>query len=287
MRIANNVNAQYVVDRLSWVRRGQEDTVEKLASGLRINSSGDDAAGLSISEKMRAQIHGLQMAEKNAMDGLSLIQTADGAMGEMHSILQRMRELTVQAGNDTLTPADRENISREVSRLIDETTKIMNQTEFNTKKIFKGLDDEPITLQIGADEGTTIDLFIKKSSLPRYAYFAIEAGGLVNGPPETDVAWDLSTSANAELFREAIDKAIADVSTERAQLGAKENRLNHTLANIRIAAENLTAAESRIRDADLASEMMQFTKKKIIGQASTAMLAQANQAPQGVLQLLR
>ncbi|WP_460289652.1 flagellin N-terminal helical domain-containing protein, partial [Clostridium sp. CTA-6] len=243
--------------------------------GLRINRAGDDAAGLAISEKMRGQIRGLNQASRNSQDAISLIQTAEGALNETHSILQRMRELAVQASNDTNVTVDRKNLNKEVAELQTEIDRIANQTEFNTKKLLDGTaSNTALTFQIGANSGQTMTLSIKK----------MDAAALkVNA---TSVKID-GTAGSITKMITTINTAINTVSEERAKLGANQNRLEHTIANVDNAAENLQAAESRIRDVDMAKEMMNFTKTNILTQAAQAMLAQANQAPQGVLQLLR
>lgn len=286
MRINHNPQSLFTLNALKNINYKHTKSLEKLASGQRINRAGDDASGLAISEKMRGQIRGLQMASRNIMDGISLIQTAEGALAQDHEILQRMRELTVQAANDTNTLIDRQAVGREVARLIDETDKILTQTEFNGKKLFLGLDSEPITIQIGANESQTMDILIKKSVLPSFGYLAWEAPGLLIGGPGDDQIIDLSTQSNASTFLTVLDKAINDVSGVRSNLGAMQNRLEHTLTNVAVYQENLTAAESRIRDVDMANEMLKFTSSQIKQQAATAMLAQANQSPRGILQLI-
>jgi len=244
--------------------------MEKLSSGLRINRAGDDAAGLAISEKMRGQIRGLDQASRNAQDSISLIQTAEGALTETHSILQRMRELSVQAANDTNVKEDRTAIKSEIDELNKEITRISSQTEFNTQKLldnnFSGKQ-----FQIGANKAQTISLSINGMSATTLGVNAIAV-------TNTTVANDAIAS---------IDGAITKVSTERAKLGAYQNRLEHTINNLGASSENLSAAESRVRDVDMAKEMMNFSKNNILNQAAQAMLAQANQQPQGVLQLLR
>jgi len=245
-------------------------SMEKLSSGLRINRAGDDAAGLAISEKMRGQIRGLDQASRNSQDSISLIQTAEGALNETHSILQRMRELAVQGANDTNVTVDRTAIKAEIDQLSSEITRIANQTEFNEQKLldnsFSGKQ-----FQVGANKGQTISLSI-------------------SGMKATDLGVSgltVASTANANTSISSIGAAIAKVSTERSKLGALQNRLEHTINNLGTASENLTAAESRVRDVDMAKEMMTFSKNNILQQAAQAMLAQANQQPQGVLQLLR
>ncbi|MED3645769.1 flagellin [Halalkalibacterium halodurans] len=248
------------------LNQGQK-AMEKLSSGLRINRAGDDAAGLAISEKMRAQIRGLDQASRNAQDGISLIQTAEGAMNESHAILQRMRELAVQAANDTNDDAnDRAALQLEIGQLIDELDRINTDTKFNNKEMF----GESFTLHIGPD--TDSEKLV-------VAIAAIDSATL--GVDEVNISTDASGAIDT------INNAINTLSTSRAQLGAWQNRLEHTIKNLDNASENLQAAESRIRDVDMAKEMMEFTRTNILNQASQAMLAQANQQPQAVLQLLR
>ena len=241
---------------------------EKLSSGLRINRAGDDAAGLSISEKMRGQIRGLDQASTNAQDGISMIQTAEGALDETHSILQRMRELAVQANNGTLETEDQTAVKAEVDALISELDRIGDTTQFNKKNLLDG-STATVTLQVGANEGQTMDITLQ----------SMKAGDL-----GVD-AIDVTTAAGAAIT--SIDSAIESVSSFRSSLGAYQNRLEHTIKNLDNASENLQAAESRIRDVDMAKEMTEFTKNQVLQQASQAMLAQANQIPSQVLSLLR
>jgi flagellin len=243
--------------------------MEKLSSGMRINRAGDDAAGLAISEKMRGQIRGLRQASRNAQDGISLIQTAEGALNESHAILQRMRELAVQSANDTNTDADRAELQKEVEALVEELDRIGNNTEFNTQKLLDGTFTGK-KVHIGANTGQVLEIAVNDMT----------ASGLgVSGV-------DIATQTGADSAIATIDTAIEKLSEERSQLGAWQNRLEHTIANLDNASENLQAAESRIRDVDMAQEIMAFTKNNILQQAATAMLAQANMAPQSVLQLL-
>ncbi|MFH5834868.1 flagellin [Proteiniclasticum sp. C24MP] len=273
MRINNNIAAMNTYSRLTSAQGAQAKSLEKLSSGLRINRAGDDAAGLAISEKMRGQISGLNQAARNAQDGISLIQTAEGALNETHSILQRMRELSVQSANDTNTAADRGEIQKEVAELIEEVDRIATTTQFNGQNLLDttGGTTGTFTLQIGANTTQTLDVTLADMQSAALGVDGINLG--------TD-----ATTSTAAI--KTIDDAIALVSGERAQLGAKQNRLDHTINNLTTTSENLSAAESRIRDVDMAKEMMSFTKNNILNQASTAMLAQANQMPQGVLQLL-
>lgn len=286
MRIANNIAALRTANVLKKANTATSKSMDKLASGLRIDSAGDDAAGLSISEKMRGQIRGLNMAGKNVMDGISLIQTAEGALNEQHAILQRMRELSVQAANDTNALPDRQAISTEVSRLIEELDSIVQNTQFNTKHLFLGLDATPVTVQMGANQGDDLDILIKKSTIPSFGYFAWEAPTVIIGGPGAEQIVDLSTNESASVFLTAVEKGIEDVSAVRASLGGYQNRLEHTYANLTNTSENLSAAESRIRDADMAREMVDLVKSQILQQSGTAMLAQANQLPKNILGLI-
>lgn len=270
MIINHNLSALNAWRQLSINNLATQKNLEHLSSGYRINRAGDDAAGLAISEKMRGQIRGLNMAVKNSQDGISLIQTAEGALNETHSILQRMRELAVQASNDTNTTQDRQQLQAEVSQLLSEIDRIANTTEFNTQKLLDG-SLTSLNLQIGANASQTLVVSIS----------AMTTGSLAIG------TIDISSFTGAQAAITALDSAINAVSTQRANLGALQNRLEHTINNLSTASENLTAAESRIRDVDMAKEMMEYTKNNILQQAATAMLAQANQQPQLVLQLLR
>ncbi|MSU00128.1 flagellin Hag [Tissierella pigra] len=272
MRINNNLMAMNTHRQLGISTNGGAKSMEKLSSGYRINRAGDDAAGLSISEKMRGQIRGLNMASKNSQDGISLIQTAEGALDETHAILQRIRELVVQGGNGgTLEDDDIAAINAEITELNEELDGISERTEFNGKKLLDGSYDG--NLQIGANSGQQLNLKISGAmSSSGLGVKAVEVDG-TSGQFDTDIA--------------LVNEAIKTVSELRSKLGANQNRLEHTIKNLDNAAENLQAAESRIRDVDMAKEMVEQTKQNILQQASTAMLAQANQAPQTVLQLLR
>ncbi|MCI3921326.1 flagellin Hag [Paenibacillus sp. TRM 82003] len=276
MRINHNIAALNTHRQLGANTGASSKNLEKLSSGFRINRAGDDAAGLAISEKMRGQIRGLDMAQKNSQDAISLIQTAEGALTETHSILQRMRELTVQAGNaGTQQPEDLSAIQTEITELASEIDGIATRTEFNSKKLLNGdATTTALRFQIGANATQQLSLSIGTMTATALTVNAVGVTNLADG-----AAWDV------ELGK--IDAAIKAVSTERSKLGANQNRLEHTINNLGAASENLTAAESRIRDVDMAKEMMAFTKNNILTQASQAMLAQANQQPQGVLQLLR
>jgi flagellin len=379
MRINHNVAALNTYSRLAQATGAQAKSLEKLSSGLRITRAGDDAAGLAISEKMRAQIKGLDQSSRNAQDGISLLQTAEGALNETHSMLQRMRELTVQSNNDTNNTNDRQAIQKEVDELNNEINRIAQKTTFNTKNLLDGSlgvkakisagttvgvalagqgvtislngvaansaisvtadsTNDAVTIKIGTTTQTiSVGTGSKVSAIATGTVLdfdkigvKLEFGGVGNlkgagfdGTLNTSSAsasfqiganasttLDISISdmqasalgqgattsavANVNVITKtfdgnlaSIDQAIKDVSDQRAQLGAWQNRLEHTISNLTVSSENLTAAESRVRDVDMAKEMMEFTKNNILNQASTAMLAQANQQPQGVLQLLR
>lgn len=393
MIINHNMNAMNAHRNMASNTVTAGKSMEKLSSGLRINRAGDDAAGLSISEKMRGQIRGLEQASRNSQDGISLIQTAEGALNETHSILQRMRELSVQASNDTNTSEDRGQLSKEIDQLTQELDRISSQTQFNKMDVLNGDGDEAFkaNIQVGANTNQSIEVSIEKmdtksllqshslvsdkavtgnvkladtkkielevtlgtgakqtvsitakggakeytkDALAKELNEAIEANadlkgkvlvsfdkdnklniGRIDGKDEaikfkvsTDDATgtkpdlgfagektstmaaakvDLTSHSAATASISVIDRAIEKVSTQRSQLGAYQNRLEHTIKNVDNAAENLQAAESRVRDVDMANEMMTFSKNNILTQAAQAMLAQANQQPQGVLQLLR
>jgi flagellin len=279
MRINHNIAALNTYRQLGSANKAQMSSMEKLSSGLRINKAGDDAAGLSISEKMRGQIRGLETASKNSQDGISMIQTAEGSLNEVHSILQRMRELATQASNDTNVTEDRTALSDEVTELVTELGRIKDNTQFNTQNLLDATSGDgagAVVIQVGANEGEVMDL--------DFTVKGINLNDIVG----TDLAsLDLSNTANAQAAITSINTAITDVSAGRSKLGAWQNRLEHTINNLDNSSENLTAAESRVRDVDMAKEMMNQTKNSILAQASQAMLAQSNQMPQGVLQLLR
>jgi flagellin len=261
LRVNTNVEAFNAHRNLEGTQMKLSKSMQKLSSGLRINSAADDAAGLAISEKMRSQINGTDQAQRNAMDGISLVQTAEGAYNEMHSILQRVRELAVQAQNGTLSTSDETAIDQEVGQLTAELTRISGNTQFNGLQVLSGA----FTLQVGADSGGGNQIGFSLS--------AISFAGIGS-----------SSSAGAIS---AIDAAITSVSAARSTLGAIQNRLEDTVDNLGVYQENISAAESRIRDVDIASETVNFTKLQILSQSGTAMLAQANQAPNNVLSLLK
>jgi flagellin len=254
--------------------------MEKLSSGYRINRAADDAAGLAISEKMRGQIGGLAQAQRNAQDGISLVQTAEGALNEVHSMLQRVRDLKVQHDNGTLSDDDKAAIFAEVTEIAKEVKSIQDETKFNGQALFGA---NAFTFQVGANTGETIATSATNLSA------TIANGGLselANLTTSAAVSTAFNTAAGLGTLSN-IDTAIKNVSTVRGNFGAVQNRLEHRLANLATYQENLTASESRIRDVDMAAEMTKFTKLGILQQAGTSMLAQANQAPQSVLSLLR
>ena len=271
LRINSNIEAVNAHRNLVTTTHLLSKSMEKLSSGLRINRAADDAAGLAISEKLRSQVRGLNQAIRNAQDGISLIQTAEGALNEGHSILQRMRELAVQAANETLTTSDRDALQKELDSLIAEIDRIATSTQFNTKQLLDGtFATSPLTFQVGANANQSITVTIGTATAA-----ALTVQGLSLG------SYTLASQAIA-----SIDDAITALAENRADLGAVQNRLEHTIANLGVAAENLQASESRIRDVDMAQEMVNFTRLQILQQAGTAMLAQANVSPQSVLMLL-
>lgn len=280
LQINQNVAALNAYRNLSVTDGQLSKSLERLSSGLRINRAADDAAGLAISEKLRGQVKGLNQAVANAQNGISLIQTAEGALNESHSILQRMRELAVQSANDTNTSADRAQIQKEVDQLASELTRISDTTEFNTKKLLDGSFTDA-QFQIGANADQTLSVSIGAMDAQTLGVGTLDvATGVTTG---LDVSTDAATASTAIT---TIQTAIDSVSSQRSTLGAVQNRLDHTINNLNVAAENLTASESRIRDTDMAKEMTSFTRAQILSQAGTAMLAQANQVPQNVLRLL-
>ncbi|WP_163193271.1 flagellin Hag [Clostridium thermarum] len=308
MIINHNLNAMNAHRNMSTNNVSSGKAMEKLSSGLRINRAGDDAAGLAISEKMRGQIRGLDQASRNSQDAISMIQTAEGALNETHSILQRMRELAVQAGNDTNESTDRDEIQKEINQLTSEINRIANTTEFNNQKLLNATAGSvtsaagtnpaksSFTMQVGANENQTMTLeFVDMTATALGIASTSGTTGFTTGNTVTNgtdntanaKALDVSSATSAGNAITVIQTAINKVSAERSKLGAYQNRLEHTINNLSTASENMTAAESRIRDVDMAKEMMNFSKNNILSQAAQAMLAQANQQPQGVLQLLR
>ena len=270
MVVQHNLTAMNTNRQLGIITNNQAKATEQLASGYRVNRAGDDAAGLSISEKMRSQIKGLNKASDNAQHGVSLIQTAEGALNEAHSILQRMNELATQAANDTDTSVDRDALQQEIDQLTSELDRISSTTQFNTMNLLDGSFTGK-NLQVGALSGQNIEL-----SITSLAASKLEVTGL-----------SVASFDSAGTAMKAVQKAITTVSTQRSKLGAIQNRLEHTIANLDTTAENTQAAESLIRDTDMASAMVEFSKNSILAQAGQSMLAQANQSNQGVLSLLQ
>jgi flagellin len=267
LRINSNVEAFNAHRQLAMTSDKAAKSMERLSSGYRINRAADDAAGLAISEKLRGQIRGLSQAQRNAQDGVSLVQTAEGSLNEVHSMLQRVRELAVQYQNGTLSTSDKSAITAEAQQLSKEIERIGKTADFNGIKLLDG-SQTTISFQVGANDADTIAVTT--------ASLGSKIGGTVG---------DIDVTTSTAIA--GIDKAIDAVSSLRGSFGAVQNRLEHTLNNLATYQENLTASESRIRDVDMASEMVEFSKNQILQQAGTSMLAQANQAPQAVLSLLR
>jgi flagellin len=261
LRINTNTDAFNSYRNLSVTQGQLSKSLEKLSSGFRINRAADDAAGLAISEGLRAQVGGLKVAVRNAQDGISVAQTAEGALTEVHSMLQRMNDLAVQYNNGTQNTESKASLAQEFDALKTEIGRIETNTKFNGVSLFGG--SATTTFQVGYSSSDTIDVDLSYKPTTDTGSLAITAGS------------------------DAVQTAITNVSTARAGLGAIQNRFEHTINNLNVAVENLTASESRIRDTDMALEMVSFTRANILSQAGTAMLAQANQAPQSVLQLLR
>ncbi|HET6301418.1 flagellin [Microbacterium sp.] len=273
LQIATNVSALNAYRNLSSTQNDLSKSLEKLSSGLRINRAADDAAGLAISEGLRAQVNGLNVAARNAQDGISVIQTAEGALTEVHSILQRVRDLLVQGGNDSNNDDSRAAIAGEIELLGEELTRVAASTNFNGIKLLDG-SNASLTFQVGAGSEAAEDQIAV--ALTDFSGLGATIGALT----ADDAATALTSIA-------AVDAEIVNVSTARATLGANQNRFESTINSLQVAAENLAAANSRIRDTDMAAEMVRFTSANILQQAGTAMLAQANQSGQGILQLLR
>ena len=276
LRINQNIAALNAYRNLSVTDGQMSKSLEKLSSGFRINRAADDAAGLAISEGLRSQVGGLKAAVRNAQDGVSVVQTAEGALTEVHSILQRVRDLTVQASNTgSVNDTARGYIANEITELGAALTDIAERTNFNGTTLLDGA-NATLDFQTGANEGETVSVALTDITAVATAVTAVATSvGTAGYDPTT--ATDLSS----------IDAEIATVSSARATLGASQNRFESTINSLSVAMENLSASESRIRDADMAQEMVQFTRNQILSQAGTAMLAQANQGSQGVLQLLR
>lgn len=278
MRINHNISSINTYNQMTRNTTNIGKSLEKLSSGLRINKAADDAAGLAISEKMRAQIRGLDAAQRNAQDGISMIQTAEGGLSQTQDILQRVRELSVQASSETYDGEDLSKIQLEVSDLLDEVDNIAGKAEFNGQKLLDGTAD--INLAVGA-KGEALNVTIGDMQTTALG------GTDTLDTFKTGGTNEVIDRATAQKLLTSVDDAIKSVSAERSSLGAKQNRLEYTINNLSTTSENLTAAESRIRDVDMAKEMMNFTKNQVIAQAAQAMLSQSNQQPQGVLSLIR
>lgn len=275
MVVQHNLQAANTNRQLGITTSAQAKSTEKLSSGYKINRAADDAAGLSISEKMRSQIRGLNKASSNAQDGVSLVQTAEGALNETHSILQRMNELATQAANGTNTTVDRSAIKAELDQLTSEIDRIQSTTQFNTMNLLDGTFSgatNKMKLQVGALSGQSIDFSIANMCASKIGLNA---------------ALSVSTFTKAGSYMKSVQDAIEVVSKQRSAMGAIQNRLEHTIANLDTTSENTQSAESRIRDTDMASEMVTYSKNNILAQAGQSMLAQANQSTQGVLSLLQ
>ena len=270
MVVQHNMQAANANRMLGITTNAQSKSTEKLSSGYKINRAADDAAGLAISEKMRSQIRGLDRASTNAQDGISVVQTAEGALNEVHSMLQRMNELATQAANDTNTSKDRSQIQLEIDQLTSEINRVRSTTQFNTMNLLSGSFKNK-KLQVGSLSGQSIELNISNMSANKLGVSGLK----------------VSSFGKAGNAMSRIQKAIDKVSTQRAKLGAVQNRLEHTIANLDNVSENTQAAESRIRDTDMAKEMVTYSKNNILMQAGQSMLAQANQSNQGVLSLLQ
>lgn len=281
MRINNNIPALNTHRIFTGNTNAMQKSLERLSSGKRINRAADDAAGMAISQKMQAQVRGLRQASRNSLDGISLIQTAEGALNEIHAMLQRMRELSVQGANGTYTEDDLKAIGDEIVQLTEQIDQIANDTEFNGKKLLNG--KEKVQLQVGANEGQTIEIDMNDINATISGLEINDFKKEIEAAEKDEKLSNEKIANGIEIFNTAIDR----VAGMRSKLGAYQNRLEHTMKNIDNTAENLTASMSRIEDADMALEMSEFTRLNILQQAGTAMLAQANQLPQGVLQLLR
>lgn len=289
MRVNTNVSALIANNQMGRNVNAQSKSMEKLSSGVRIKRAADDAAGLAISEKMRAQIKGLDQAGRNVQDGISVVQTAEGALEETGNILQRMRTLSVQSSNETNTAEERQKIADESLQLKDEVERISSSIEFNGKKLLDGSSTE-IRLQVGANFGTNVAGTSNNNNEIKVALVntssIMSKAGITSSTIASLNADGTSGTNAAKQMVSSLDVALKELNTSRAKLGAQQNRLESTQNNLNNTIENVTAAESRIRDTDVAPEMVNLSKMNILVQASQSMLAQANQQPQGVLQLL-
>ena len=283
-----NTNIMALTSHRAILNVGQRQAIssERLSTGMRINRAADDAAGLAISEKMRNQIRGLDQATRNSQDGISLIQTAEGALEEIHRILERTRELTNQAANDVMTSEDRQVILTEITQILEEIDRIAGVTEFNTLNLLDGSMAEGAWLQVGANAGQGIIISISNLSVESLGLSEFTAEFTLAIAESIDLIAGGEGGAMISALLNNLDDAIQMVSFQRAELGAIQNRLEHTINNLRVASENITAANARIRDTDMAREMMEYTQAGVLHQAAMSMLAQANMIPQSVLQLL-
>ncbi|WP_024621273.1 flagellin [Metaclostridioides mangenotii] len=281
MRINNNVNALIANNQMNKNTALQSRSMEKLSSGLRIKRAADDSAGLAISEKMRNQIKGLNQAGLNVQDGISVVQTAEGALEETGNILKRMSQLAVQSANETNTASEREKIANELTQLSEEIARMSKTTEFNGKQLLDGTTSQ-LSLQVGSSGSTDNQISV---SLVNTSSIMADAG-ITSDLIASMKAGTIEGSASARTMMSNIDSALASINSARSTIGAQQNRLESTQVNLSNTVENVTAAESRIRDTDVASEMVQLSKLNILAQASQSMLAQANQQPQSILQLL-
>ncbi|MBU5306431.1 flagellin [Clostridioides mangenotii] len=282
MRINNNVNALIANNQMNKNTALQSRSMEKLSSGLRIKRAADDSAGLAISEKMRNQIKGLNQAGLNVQDGISVVQTAEGALEETGNILKRMSQLSVQSANETNTKDEREKIANELTQLNDELTRMSKTTEFNGKQLLDGSNTQ-LSLQVGSDGSSNNQINVDLVNTSKIMTDA----GITSANISSMKAGTSDGTTAARTMMSNIDAALAKVNSARSTLGAQQNRLESTSANLSNTVENITAAESRIRDTDVASEMVQLSKLNILAQASQSMLAQANQQPQSILQLMQ
>ncbi len=290
MIINHNLSAMFAQRTLKFSNRRVDSNMESLSSGMRINRAGDDASGLAVSEKMRSQIRGLQRAEQNAQDGISFIQTTEGYLQETQDILQRMRELAVQSSNGIYSTEDRMQIQVEISQLVDEINRISSHAQFNGMNMLTGrfaseMGENAVTASMWFHIGANMD------QRERVYIGTMTAQGLgiqgSSGVPETATFISMESPDKANIAIGVIDEALKKVSKQRADLGAYQNRLEYATQGLSVGAENLQASESRIRDADMAEEMVDFTRNQILVQSGTAMLAQANQKTQSVLQLFQ
>ncbi len=293
MVVQHNLTAMNSNRMLGVTTSTQAKSTEKLSSGYKINRAADDAAGLSISEKMRRQIRGLTQAVANAQDGISAVQTAEGALGEVHDMLQRMNELAIKAGNETLQSVDRKYIQQELDQLKSEIDRVQTTTTFNEQKLLNGEFSGGKALQVGSevDDNNRIKVTILKmdwDTISNSTKNKMDGISIGNGKGDLKV-WAKGTDATTEDIKStvsSIKSAIQCVSEQRSRLGATQNRLEHTVNNLNNIVENTTSAESAVRDTDMATEMVKYSNNQILAQAGQAMLAQANQANQGVLSLL-